>query len=133
MRLLILLAFVFCIYSVGCSSQPPNIVEEDIVPVLNDANYYDFGQVKEGSVLKHGFILTNESSKDLQIEGVNTSCGCTVSRIEKKLIAPGASTSLEVEFNTTGYHGLTKQFIYVNTKDADNPVIRFIISAEVSK
>ncbi len=132
MRLLVLLVFVFCIYSVGCSSQPPNILEKDTASV-NDSNYYDFGQVKAGVVLKHSFVLTNQSPEKLEIEGVNTSCGCTVSRIGKKLLASGESTSLEVEFNTTGYHGVTKQFIYVNTKDADNPVIRFIISAEVLK
>jgi len=134
MRLLILTVLIFSIYTFGCSSQNMNITgEKDNACVVSDSNYCDFGQAREGAVLKHTFVLTNHSSGDLQIEGVNTSCGCTVSRIQKKLLAPGEKTPLEVEFDTEGYYGPTKQFIYVNTKDPDNPVLRFIVSADILK
>lgn len=94
---------------------------------------WDFGQVKEGEILKHNFILKNESQDVLNIKDVNTSCGCTVSKVEKKVLLPGESTLIEVEFDTKGYSGLTQQYIYVHTDNLDNPVLRFIIKAEAIK
>lgn len=98
-----------------------------------DPHAWDFGQVKAGSILKHNFILKNETQKVLNITGINTSCGCTVSKIEKKTLSPGESTSIEVQFNTKGYLGPTQQYIYVNTDNLDNPILRYIIKADIVK
>lgn len=98
-----------------------------------DKYTWDFGKVKEGKVYKHDFLLENDTGKPLNIKSVNTSCGCTVSQIKKKSLKPQESTTLEVSFNSKGYSGAVKQFIYVNTDDVDKPVIRFIIKAEVAK
>lgn len=98
-----------------------------------EKNTWDFGKVKEGQVFKHEFILKNDSDKALAIKGVNTSCGCTASQVKKKVLKPQESTSLEVTFNSKGYSGPVKQFVYVNTDDVDKPVIRFIIKAEVMR
>jgi hypothetical protein len=94
---------------------------------------FDFGKVKEGEVLKHEFILKNEASKILNIKDVNTSCGCTVSEVEKKSLSAGESTVIKVKFNSRGYSGPTQQYIYIHTDNLDNPVIRYIIKAEVVK
>jgi len=95
--------------------------------------YHDFGQVRQGSVLKHNFLLKNETAKALNIRDVNTSCGCTVSKIKKKKLLPGESTFIEVKLNTKGYSGEIQQFVYVHTDNLDNPILRFIIKAEVVK
>jgi len=115
----------------GCYSQN----QEKITSQAEDIDPYswNFGQVKEGEVLKHNFILKNESKKTLTIKDVNTSCGCTASKVEKKIILPGESTAIEVRFNTKGYSGLTQQYVYVHTDSLDNPIIRFIIKAEAIK
>ena len=99
----------------------------------NDNSTWDFGKVKEGVVLKHEFALKNDTGKTLIIKSVSTSCGCTVSQVKKKILKPQESTSIEVSFDSKGYSGAVKQFIYVNTDDIDKPVIRFIIKAEVIK
>lgn len=98
-----------------------------------EPNAWDFGEVKEGEVLKHNFILKNESAKKLNIKEVNTSCGCTVSKVDRKIISPGESASIEVEFDSKGYSGPSQQFVYVTTDSLDKPVIRYIIKAEVIK
>lgn len=98
-----------------------------------DPNAWDFGQVKQGEVVSHTFSLKNESDKTLNITGLNTSCGCTVSQIEREVLLAGESTELEVKFNSKDYSGTVQQFAYVNTDDLDKPVIRFIIKAEVVK
>jgi len=98
-----------------------------------DPYTWDFGQVKEGELLKHDFVLKNESEKTLTIRDVNTSCGCTVSKVNKKIILPEESTAIEVQFNSRGYFGAAKQFVYVHTDSLDKPIIKFTIKAEVIK
>ncbi len=100
---------------------------------IADPYSWDFGQAKEGEVLKHTFVLKNESEKTLTIKDVNTSCGCTASKVEKKILLPGESTEIEVQFNSKGYSGLTQQYVYVHTDSLDKPILRFIIKAEVIK
>jgi len=97
------------------------------------ANEWDFGRVKQGAVVKHDFTFKNETPGILKITGVNTSCGCTASQAEKKSLAPGESTVISVAFDSKGYSGAVKQFVYVNTDNAAMPVVRFIVKAEVEK
>jgi hypothetical protein len=102
-------------------------------PLESDIYTWNFGQAKEGVVLKHAFIFKNDSKTTINVKDVQTSCGCTVSKIAKKNILPGESTSIEVEFNTKGYSGPVQQYIYLNTDDLDNPIIRYIIKADLIK
>ncbi len=96
-------------------------------------NEWDFGKVKQGQILKHDFVFKNETGSILKITGVNTSCGCTVSQADKKSLNPGESTTISVSFKSEGYLGEVKQFVYVNTDNADLPIIKFVIKAEVLK
>lgn len=94
---------------------------------------WDFGTVKEGEILTYIFILKNGSASVLTIKDVNTSCGCTASQVEKKVLSPGESTPLEVKLDTKGYSGSIQQFVYVYTDNLDNPIIKFTIKANVVK
>ncbi|MFA5095748.1 MAG: DUF1573 domain-containing protein [Candidatus Omnitrophota bacterium] len=100
---------------------------------IPDPYAWDFGKVKQGEVATHSFTLKNDSAKTLNIVAVNTSCGCAVSGVKDKVLAPQGSTLLEVKFDSKGYSGAVQQFIYVNTDSVDKPVIRFIIKADVVK
>lgn len=98
-----------------------------------DPNAWDFGRAKQGQVLKHDFVFKNETKNVLNITGLNSSCGCTASQSEKKSLKPGESTLINVTFNSHEYLGDVKQFIYVNTDNADLAVVRFTIKAEIAK
>jgi hypothetical protein len=97
-----------------------------------DTGVWDFGVVKAGIILEHTFVMTNDSAKDLVVKDTTTSCGCTASEIKKKLLKPGESTELMVTFDTKGYNGATRQFVYVNTDAIENPVVRFTVKAVVT-
>ncbi|MBI4982357.1 MAG: DUF1573 domain-containing protein [Candidatus Omnitrophica bacterium] len=121
-------------FSVGCLAQTSqNQGKSQDRHSSEDAFLWDFGKMKEGETAKHEFILKNETGKILNIKEVNTSCGCTVSSVQKKQLAPGESTVIDVSFNSKGYSGLITQYIYVNTDNINEPVIRFMIKAEVIK
>ncbi|MCX5709530.1 MAG: DUF1573 domain-containing protein [Candidatus Omnitrophica bacterium] len=102
--------------------------------VKNDAaGTWDFGKVKEGEVVKHEFVLKNESKDKLNIQGVSTSCGCTASAVKNKSLKAGDSTVIDVSFNSAKYSGAVKQFVYVNTDNVKDPLIIFEIRADVVK
>jgi len=113
---------LFLLLGTGCFASAPS---------TQDPYSWDFGEAKEGEVLQHNFILTNDTQNTLNIKGVNTSCGCTVPKIEKNILSPGESTSLEVQFNTKGYSGAAEKYIYVNTDRPDNPMLKFTIKANI--
>ena len=134
-RTLLLILFLLLSPCAGCfarhyTQEQNNLIKENKIP---DPYTWDFGRVKEGEVLKHSFTLKNESAKTLTIKEVNTSCGCTASEARKKTLLPAEDTLIEVSFNTKGYSGPVQQYIYVHTDNHDNPIIRFIIKAEVVK
>ncbi len=138
-RAYLILLFLFMV-TAGCLAEDNAIVKstagEEAVQEATKAEdpyTWDFGQVKQGELQKHNFILKNESQKTLNIKSVNTSCGCTVSEVQKNTLQPGEETSIGVTFNSKGYSGAVQQFVYVNTDDPDNPIIKFTIKAEVVK
>jgi len=94
---------------------------------------WDFGQIKQGEIVAHDFTLNNDSEKVLNIKNTNTSCGCTVSEVSKKVLSPGESTKISVKFNSKKYNGPVQQFVYVNTDKELDPIIRLTIKADVIK
>ncbi len=94
---------------------------------------WNFGQAKEGSVLRHDFILNNDTAKPFNVLTARTTCGCTVARARKNKLLPGESTAIEVKFDTRGYSGQTRQVIYVVTDRIDKSLIKYIIKADITK
>lgn len=72
-------------------------------PVMSfDEMEYDFGTVDEGTVVEHEFTFTNTGKAPLIVVDAKSSCGCTVPTWSKEPIAPGATGSMMVKFNTNG-------------------------------
>ena len=131
----------------GCTWQP--LQRRRILPLISkgafmlglcyaqeekiDPYQWDFGKVKQGVVLKHDFILKNETNDILGINNIHTSCGCTASESAKKSLMPQENTAITVSFNSKGYSGAVTQFVYVHTDNADLGIIKFTIKAQVIK
>lgn len=130
-KTLVMLFLILALAQAGCLARDKqNKIDEKQIDELYS---WDFGRVKEGEVLRHDFLLKNESKEILKIKDVGTSCGCTVSEAEKKALLPGEETVIKVQFESSGYSGPVEQSIYVHTNNLDNPIIRFIIKAYVVK
>ena len=89
------------------SSQPPkiSISEEE----------WDFGKVKEDERPVHIFTIKNIGREELIISRVRSACGCVATMLSSDNIQPGKSAELKITFNPTGYEGLTKQNIYIES------------------
>jgi hypothetical protein len=121
-KAVVLFLGVFLIFQAACAQEEKDNPQE-----------WDFGRVKQGAVLKHDFILKNETKDILKINNINTSCGCTVSSSDKKSLMPQESTAITVSFNSRGYSGAVYQFVYVNTDNPDLKIVKFTIKAQVVK
>jgi len=98
-----------------------------------DPYLWDFGKVKQAAVLKHTFQLKNTGKDTLIINNVRPSCGCTGTLVSSREIPPGGSSEIEVTFNTKGYSGEAKQYVYVHTDSPITPIIRLTVKAKIIK
>lgn len=94
---------------------------------------HDFGKVKLGEVYTHDFKLTNEGKTPLVIRAVNTSCGCTIARLSKKVVAPGETITISAQFDTKGREGMQQKAIDVITNAPNSPYIKLWVMADIVK
>jgi peptidoglycan/xylan/chitin deacetylase (PgdA/CDA1 family) len=89
-----------------------------------DHSSFDFGEVMDGAVVEHTFLLKNVGDMTLKIFRVAYNCSCTSYEIPKTEIAPGESVPLTVRFTTTGYSALPQpisQTVTIYSNDPANP------------
>ncbi len=105
------------------SSQPPTISfsEEE----------WDFGKIKEDERPVHIFTIKNTGREELIISRVQASCGCTATMLSSDNIKPGQSAELQATFNPTGFNGIVKKNIYIESNDPQLPKTKVTINAEV--
>lgn len=94
-------------------------------------NSWNFGPIKQGEVVEHEFVFRNAGNALLVIKKVSTSCGCTAALVSQKEIAPGKEGRIKVTFDSRGYFGKVRKYIYVESNDPKNPRLELTITAEV--
>jgi hypothetical protein len=113
----------------------PHLSDEELAKApkaVFATNTYDFGNVTQGEMVKTDFKFTNKGKSDLLIYKVKTSCGCTASEPEKKMLKPGESSVIHVTFNSAGKHGAEEKNITVYTNDPTGSEITLTIKANVT-
>jgi hypothetical protein len=74
---------------------------------------HKFGEIMEGEIAVCDFFFKNVGSKDLVINAIETSCGCTAVKWDKKPIKVGEESCFTVEFNSKGRHGAQYKVITI--------------------
>ena len=92
----------------------------------------DFGKVISGNPIKVNFEFKNAGEAELQITEVKAGCGCTSAAALEKTLAPGASSSIEAVFNSTGYSGRISKGITVTTNDPGRQSLTLSITGDVT-
>ena len=91
---------------------------------------HDFGILIDGEKVAYSFRFTNSGDAPLIISNAKGSCGCTVPNYPKEPIAPGATGSIDVTFDSKGRSG--KQSKAVTLTANTNPNTKVIrIHSEV--
>lgn len=123
---LVLLAAVSALLAACAGGEPDIWLEQEQL---------DLGPVQNGEVRSFEVEVVNQGSRDLVIEAVSTSCGCTSARVIPTTLGPGESGSLQVTFDS-GAHGPEElgpvlRQIFIASNDPDSPEVEFRLSAEI--
>ncbi|MBZ0328134.1 MAG: DUF1573 domain-containing protein [Altibacter sp.] len=89
----------------------------------------DYGTIAKGSDGVRVFEFTNTGNAPLIVSDVKSSCGCTVPKKPDGPVAPGASSTIEVKYDTNRVGPIRKTVtVYSN---ADEPIKALKIKGEV--
>jgi len=111
------LCFLLCILCVCCFSETPKAVLE-IMPPL-----YHLGKIADSKSVSFCFTLVNNSDKEIKIEKVATSCGCTVAKQKFDSILPGQNGIVDFVFDPTGRKGYARWEILFYTNLPECPIL----------
>jgi hypothetical protein len=89
----------------------------------------DFGSVPHGPMLTHPYRLTNNTGQTVRIVSVRVSCGCTSATALQGVLAPGQSTAVLAQMDTTRFVGPKTVTIYVQFDQPRWEEVRLSISA----
>lgn len=101
-------------------------------PVINIAEKtWNFGEIKQGEKVEHGFVIKNNGKSELIIRKVKASCGCTATKPQKTVLAPGESTEIATVFNSRGKSGRQNKSVTVVTNDPKSTSVLLRITGNV--
>lgn len=112
----------------------PPMTEEELAKAPHiefETSEYDFGHLNEGDTVSHTFQFTNSGKEALKIRKTKTTCGCTVSELEKMEYAPGELGQIKIKFDSKGRRGTQIKRITVFSNDPTAPNQDLIIKAYV--
>lgn len=78
---------------------------------------WDFGTLRHPQKTETKLTLTNAGDAVLQIEKVESSCGCTVAQPAKHTLAPGEATEMRIFFDSKGRQGRAFSKITIHSND----------------
>ncbi len=121
-----LLALSFLVLLLGgCAGGKPDIAVE--------TKRHDFGPVKQGDVVTTEIAVRNTGNKQLKIESVATSCGCTSAQVTPKIIPSGGEGTLLIRYDS-GSHpdkGPIERHVYIASNDPEKSEVDILITADV--
>jgi hypothetical protein len=95
-KLTFLIALVTAFFAAGAQNQ---VVSEDVLQIKESE--HDFGQIPQGKPVYYTFEIVNSGKKELKLDDVHASCGCTTPEWSKDAIAPGATAKIKVGYNAS--------------------------------
>lgn len=90
----------------------------------------DWGSVPPG-VLKRVMKITNTGNGVLSITEVKPSCGCTTAPLDKKVLQPGDTASMEVSVDVANSSGSVHKTMTIFSNDSTNPAIAVALKANL--
>ncbi len=98
------------------SPLPPGAVTPDVpAPKVQNIEFvqfkeivFDFGNLKAGIPASHTFEFKNVGDKDITIDNVNASCGCTTPNWKGGIYKPGETGQVTATYNANAVGGFNK-------------------------
>jgi len=95
-----------------------------------DMETIDYGDITKGSNGVRTFTFENTGDAPLEIQGVRSSCGCTIPKKPEAPIEPGKKGEITVRYDTNRV-GVFRKTITVNTNVSNAAIIALKIKGNV--
>ncbi|HPN59280.1 MAG TPA: DUF1573 domain-containing protein, partial [Chitinophagaceae bacterium] len=91
-----------------------------------DSTTQSLGKLKKDKEIEITWRFKNTGDKNLIIENVTASCGCTIPEKPEQPFAPGQEGVIKAKFNGSGSGSITKQVhVIANTKPMKDQTLTF--------
>jgi hypothetical protein len=101
-------------------------------PVLwIDSIQHDFGTVSGQETVEHVFTVRNTGAQELNIQRVQTSCGCTAAVLGNQILKPNEATPLKITFDPRGRKGRQARMVWIYSNDPKSPRKQVIVIAAI--
>lgn len=101
------------------------------LPMVIEPSEADMGEVLQGQVLEHTFLLENTGSADLVVNGLEPGCHCTSARVANGTVKPGQKGAALVTVRTDRALGPFGAQVTVSTNDPNHSVVTLRMKALV--
>lgn len=95
-------------------------------------DFWDFGSIPIGSVVKYDFVFKNTGSDTLEITKVKPTCGCTTAPLSSNRIAPGETAEISASLDTKKLKGTVKKSILIDCNDPISPYLKISFKARIN-
>jgi hypothetical protein len=82
----------------------------------------DVGKIVKGTHAPHTFVLRNEGTEPVRIDGVEPACHCTVAAFDA-VIPPGGTGQVKAEVDTLMLNGAGSTKLRVHSNDPQSPLV----------
>jgi Protein of unknown function (DUF1573) len=91
-------------------------------PIIQfETNFFDFGKLTVPGKVAGSFKFKNTGTSLLELAQPDTSCGCTVAKVDKDKLAPGESGEITYTISLDHEMGQVQKQIMVHSNDPKNP------------
>lgn len=97
--------------------------------IFFDQTTHDFGTLQKGDECSYEFKFKNTGKEPLILSNCQASCGCTTPVCPKEPIAPGASASIKVKYDSNRVGIFTKTITV--TSNAKNSSVTLTIKGKI--
>lgn len=103
-------------------------------PVIHvDNTVFDFGSIYEGEKAQHEFTVSNMGKSNLIIRKIETTCGCTTARLDKRVVKPGESVKLNLVFRSPGKQGKQNKIVTIYSNDPVGSIKEITVKGQILK
>lgn len=114
----------------------PEMTAEDSMNVQKarwEESVYDFGKIKAGEKIKHGFNLSNDGNRNLVIRKTKSGSEALKAIAVPDTIHPGETKVVTLEYNSFNRSGMESRKMYVYMNDPAKPESVLEFKGEVLK
>ncbi|HGY91425.1 MAG TPA: DUF1573 domain-containing protein [Planctomycetes bacterium] len=91
----------------------------------------DFGTLRDTEKVTKRYRFFNATDHTVRIQKVKTKCGCTVPKLQDRVLEPGEEGELAVTFDGTHRQGEDRKVVKIHTDDAERPLAEISLKANV--